>query len=39
MSQLVFDIGFFTDLPKLQPTIRKGVIDAWRSSTGSPWTS
>jgi hypothetical protein len=29
MPQLAFDIGFFTDLPKLQPTVRKGVIEAW----------
>ncbi|MBY8845833.1 ATP-dependent helicase [Streptomyces sp. SP2-10] len=29
MPQLAFDIGFFTELPKLQPPVRKGVLDAW----------
>ncbi|QIP84521.1 AAA family ATPase [Streptomyces sp. Tu 2975] len=29
MPQLAFDIGFLTGLHKLQPTVRKGVIDAW----------
>ncbi|MGW5494610.1 UvrD-helicase domain-containing protein [Streptomyces olivaceoviridis] len=29
MPQLAFDIGFFAELPKLQPPVRKGVLDAW----------
>ncbi|MET8437466.1 UvrD-helicase domain-containing protein [Streptomyces sp900116325] len=29
MPQLAFDIAFFAELPKLQPTVRKSVIDAW----------
>ncbi|MFF1604233.1 UvrD-helicase domain-containing protein [Streptomyces mirabilis] len=29
MPQLAFDIGFFAELHKLQPTVRKSVIDAW----------
>lgn len=29
MPQLAFDIGFFAELPKLQPSVRKGVLDAW----------
>ncbi|GGV77012.1 exodeoxyribonuclease V subunit gamma [Streptomyces thermoviolaceus] len=29
MPKLAFDIGFFTELPKLQPPVRKGVLDAW----------
>ncbi|MEV4916202.1 UvrD-helicase domain-containing protein [Streptomyces tirandamycinicus] len=29
MPQLAFDIGFFAELPKLQPPVRKGVLEAW----------
>ncbi|MFG3261389.1 UvrD-helicase domain-containing protein [Streptomyces bobili] len=29
MPQLAFDITFFAELPKLQPTVRKGVLEAW----------
>ncbi|RZB16866.1 DNA helicase UvrD [Streptomyces sp. F001] len=29
MPQLAFDIGFFAELPKLQPPVRKGVLDTW----------
>ncbi|MGW5713830.1 UvrD-helicase domain-containing protein [Streptomyces olivaceus] len=29
MPQLAFDVGFFAELPKLQPPVRKGVLDAW----------
>ncbi|MFJ9735988.1 UvrD-helicase domain-containing protein [Streptomyces sp. NPDC101171] len=29
MPHLAFDIGFFAELPKLQPPVRKGVLDAW----------
>ncbi|KPI27870.1 UvrD-like DNA helicase [Actinobacteria bacterium OV320] len=29
MPQLAFDIAFFAELPKLQPPVRKGVLDAW----------
>ncbi|MFC5954880.1 UvrD-helicase domain-containing protein [Streptomyces pratens] len=29
MPQLAFDIGFFAELPKIQPPVRKGVLDAW----------
>ncbi|MEW1873469.1 DEAD/DEAH box helicase [Streptomyces caelestis] len=29
MPRLAFDIGFFAELPKLQPPVRKGVLDAW----------
>ncbi|MFD7711357.1 UvrD-helicase domain-containing protein [Streptomyces sp. NPDC059786] len=29
MPQLAFDIAFFAELHKLQPTVRKSVIDAW----------
>ncbi|MFE0250952.1 UvrD-helicase domain-containing protein [Streptomyces sp. NPDC059010] len=29
MPQLAFDIGFFAELPKLQPPVRRGVLDAW----------
>ncbi len=35
MPQLAFDIGFFAELPKLQLPVRKEVLDAWDSSTGS----
>ncbi|GAA1935424.1 ATP-dependent helicase [Streptomyces sodiiphilus] len=29
MPQLALAIGFFAELPKLQPSVRKGVMDAW----------
>ncbi|CAL9277211.1 ATP-dependent DNA helicase Rep [Streptomyces sp. SudanB5_2050] len=29
MPQLAFDVGFFAELPKLQPPVRKGVLEAW----------
>ncbi|MFJ2568722.1 UvrD-helicase domain-containing protein [Streptomyces sp. NPDC087568] len=33
MPQLAFDIGFFDELPKLQPSVRRAVRDTWEKFT------